>query len=249
MSYIPLVTVVDGLDDLAPEELGLELGHLAVGLHLEVPVQAAAVDELHDEEDLLVRLKHLVQLRNVLVVQLLHNLHLALDTFASVGLHQFCLLVDLDSDFLVERAVQAQTHHSVGTLTNPLSNEVVVQILDRTIRSAKLITCRLAVLEVLEHFILRVSIFLGLILGLLLLHLLLLLLGLVLGGFGDFIGLDHACSVVERWLVASLLLVLLVVLGRVDILACWWGLDLLLLLLLQVVHFDLSDVSTGNCSV
>lgn len=107
----------------------------------------------------------------------------------------------------------------------------------------------MAVLEVLEHFILWVSIFLGLILSLLLLHLLLLLLCLVLGGFGDFIGLDHASSVVERWLVASLLLVLLVELGCVNILACRRGLDLLFLLLLQVVHFDLSDVSTGNCSV
>ena len=91
------------------------------------------------------------------------------------------------------------------------------------------------------------SIFLGLILSLL--HLLLLLLGLFLGSFGDFIGLDHAGSVVESWLVASLLLVLLVVLGRVDCLASWRGLDMLFLLLLQVVHFDLPDVSTGNCSV
>ena len=126
MSYITLVTVVDRLNDLTPDELGLELGHLPVGLHLEVTVQAAAVHELHDEEDLLVRLEHLVQLRDVLVVQLLHNLHLSLDAFASVGFHQFCLLIDLDGDLLVERAVQAQTYHSVGTLTDPLSDEVVV---------------------------------------------------------------------------------------------------------------------------
>ena len=68
MSYIALMAVVDGLHDLAPNELGLEFRHLPVGLHLEVPVQAAAVYKLHDEEDLLVRLEHLIQLRNVLVV-------------------------------------------------------------------------------------------------------------------------------------------------------------------------------------
>ena len=56
--------------------------------------------------------------------------------------------------------MQAKTHHSVGTLADPLPNEVIVQVLDRAIRGAELITGRLAVLEVLEHFILRVSIFL-----------------------------------------------------------------------------------------
>ena len=34
VGYIALVAIVDGLDDLAPEEFGLELGHLAIRLHL-----------------------------------------------------------------------------------------------------------------------------------------------------------------------------------------------------------------------
>ena len=48
------MTVHDGLNDLAPEELSLELRHLSVWLHLEVAMKAATIHELHYEEDLLV---------------------------------------------------------------------------------------------------------------------------------------------------------------------------------------------------
>ena len=58
--YIPLVTVIDALYDLTPEEFGLELGHLPVGFHFEVPVQAAPIHELHDQENLLVRLERFI---------------------------------------------------------------------------------------------------------------------------------------------------------------------------------------------
>ena len=68
VSYIALVAVVDGLDDLAPEELGFHLGHLSVRFHFEVAVQTATVDVLHDEEDLFVALEDFKELGNVLMV-------------------------------------------------------------------------------------------------------------------------------------------------------------------------------------
>ena len=99
------MTVHDGLNDLAPEELGLELRHLSVWLHLEVAMKAATIHELHDEEDLLVRLKYLVKLGDVLLIELLHDLHLSLDRFATIRLHQLGLLVDFHSNLLVQRPV------------------------------------------------------------------------------------------------------------------------------------------------
>lgn len=62
------MTVVDCLDDLAPEELSLKLLHLSIRLHLEVSMQTVSIDVLHNEEDLLFRLEDFKQLRDVLMV-------------------------------------------------------------------------------------------------------------------------------------------------------------------------------------
>ena len=79
MRHITLVAVVDGLDDLAPEELRFELWHLSIRLHLQVAMQAASIDKLHNEEHLLMGLKSLIKLRNVGMIQAFHNFHLTFD--------------------------------------------------------------------------------------------------------------------------------------------------------------------------
>ena len=81
------MTIVNGLDDLSPEEFGLKLWHLPIGLHFEVSMQAASINEFHDEEDLLVGLKDFKQLSDMLMIQLFHNFHFAFDTLAPVRLH------------------------------------------------------------------------------------------------------------------------------------------------------------------
>ena len=53
MCYITLMAVVDSLDDLAPQELRLELWHLPIRFHLKIAVETAAIDILHNEEHLL----------------------------------------------------------------------------------------------------------------------------------------------------------------------------------------------------
>ena len=126
MCYIALVAIVNRLDNLSPQEFRLELRHLSIWFHLEITVQAAPIHELHDEKHLFRRLKYLKELCNVLMVELLHDFHLAFDTLSSVGLHQFGLLVDLHGYLLVERPVQAQSHDSVGPLANPLADKVAV---------------------------------------------------------------------------------------------------------------------------
>ena len=87
MSYIALVAIVNRLDDLAPEEFCLKFGHLAIGFHFEITVQTASIDEFHDEENLLGRLKYLEKLCNMLMVKLLHDFHFTFDTFPPVRLH------------------------------------------------------------------------------------------------------------------------------------------------------------------
>ena len=54
MGYIALMTVMNCLNDLAPEEFSLEFWHLPVWLHFKIAVQTATIDELHDQKNLLV---------------------------------------------------------------------------------------------------------------------------------------------------------------------------------------------------
>ena len=72
------------------------------------------------------------------MIQLLHYLHLSLHTLASVRLHQLELFIDLDSYLLIEHLVQPEAHDCVGTLTDALANEIVVQVLYCTVLRAKL---------------------------------------------------------------------------------------------------------------
>jgi len=66
--HIPLVTIVDSLDHLRPQELGLKFRHLAIRLHFEVTVQWTSIHILHEDKDLLVAFKRFVKLRNIGVV-------------------------------------------------------------------------------------------------------------------------------------------------------------------------------------
>ena len=54
--------------------------------------------------------------------------------------------------------METQTYNSIGTLPNSFADEIVVQILDRTIRCAELILSRLPIFQVLKHFILWMAI-------------------------------------------------------------------------------------------
>ena len=71
------------------------------------------------------------------MIKLLHNFHLAFDTFPSIWLHQLYLLVNFHRNLLIEHLVQAQSHDSIGTLPYSFSDKIIIQILYRTIRCAK----------------------------------------------------------------------------------------------------------------
>ena len=50
-------------------------------------METTSIDEFHDQEDLLVRFEGLVELGDVRVVQLLHDLHFTFDALAPIGFH------------------------------------------------------------------------------------------------------------------------------------------------------------------
>ena len=139
MSDVALVQVVDCEHNLLPDVLGLDLSHLPVRLSLEVAMQGPTVDVLHDKEHLLVRLKRFIQLGEALVIDLLHDLDLALHALAPVWLEQLELLVDFDCNLLVEDLVQADAYHSICTLAYALANNIVVNIFDGALFCAELV--------------------------------------------------------------------------------------------------------------
>ena len=71
------------------------------------------------------------------MIQLLHDFHLAFDTFPSIRLHQLYLLIYFHRNLLIKHLMQAQSHDSIGTLPYPLPDKIIIQILYRTIRCAK----------------------------------------------------------------------------------------------------------------
>lgn len=139
MRHVPLVQVVDTKHDLLPQEFGLDLGHLAVGFALEVTMEGASVDVLHDQEHLLVRLECLVEFGQAVVVDLLHDFYFPFYTFPAVRLKQLELVVNLDCNFLVQQLVQADSDNGVCTLADPLSNYVVVDVLNGAELGAELV--------------------------------------------------------------------------------------------------------------
>jgi hypothetical protein len=72
------------------------------------------------------------------MVKLFHDFHLSFDTFAPIWLHQFYFLVDFDSYLLVEHLVQTQTNDCIGTLTDALADEIIIQVFYCTIRGVEL---------------------------------------------------------------------------------------------------------------
>lgn len=71
------------------------------------------------------------------MIQFFHDFHLTLDTFATVGLHEFNLFIDFDCYLLVEHLVESETNDSISTLAYPFAYEVIVEVLDRTILSVE----------------------------------------------------------------------------------------------------------------
>lgn len=121
------MTVAKTFHDLLEYALGIPLLKSPVGLRLEVAMQGAVRNVLHDEDDVLARINYLVQLNDGMVSHLLHQLDFSLDTLTTVWLLKLVLLVNLHGDFLVRRAMKTDAHNSISSCTNLFSNDVVLE--------------------------------------------------------------------------------------------------------------------------
>lgn len=93
------------------------------------------------------------------MIKFLHDLHFSLDWLSPIRLLKFRLLVDFDRYFLVQRSMQAKTHHCIRTLTYTLTDKVVVKILNRAVLSAEFLLIWLSLLEVFENLVLGMPFF------------------------------------------------------------------------------------------
>lgn len=82
------------------------------------------------------------------MVNLLHDLDLPLDALSPIRLKKFELLVYFDSDFLIKNLVKTDPDDRVRTLTDPLANDVIVNILNVAAFGAELILIIVALLSV-----------------------------------------------------------------------------------------------------
>lgn len=88
------------------------------------------------------------------MVDLLHDLDFSLHTLSTIGLQQLKLLVNLDCNFLVEYFVQTYSDNSICSLTNSLSDNIIVNVFDVASIGTKLILLINAILVFLALFIL-----------------------------------------------------------------------------------------------
>lgn len=102
-------------------------------------MERASIDIFHDQEDLLVRFKRLVEFGQTFVINFFHDFDFSFDAFPSIRFEQLELVINLNGDFLVEQFVQPYPDNGVGALPNPLAYDVIVDVFDGTELSAKLV--------------------------------------------------------------------------------------------------------------
>jgi hypothetical protein len=127
MSDASVVTVPDPLHNLLKDPFGFCLLQSSILLSLQVAMETATPNILHNEYHILRGIYDLIEPDYVLVAHLLHQLDLSLHTLAPVRVHQLVLLVDLHGDLTIAGLVQSHSDHGIGTLTNLLTNHIVIQ--------------------------------------------------------------------------------------------------------------------------
>jgi len=127
MTHTLTVTILQRTYHLSIYPPRIVLIHPPIRLRLEKPVRGPPSHVLHDENDLIFGLYCLVKLRDVRVVEALHELDLAADGLLPLDLLHLLFQVDLQSDFLVRLFVHTDVDDRVGSLTDLLPDDIVVQ--------------------------------------------------------------------------------------------------------------------------
>jgi hypothetical protein len=81
----------------------------------------------------------LVELGNVRVAKLLDDFNLSFDSLPPIWFKELKLLVNLAGYFLLGLLVEADAHHSISTLADPFSNDIVVKVIRGTALCSELV--------------------------------------------------------------------------------------------------------------
>ena len=76
------------------------------------------------------RFKRLIEFRETLMVDLLHDFDFSLYTFSTIRLQEFELLVNFNCDLLIENFVQTNSDDSICTLSDSFTYNVIVNVFD-----------------------------------------------------------------------------------------------------------------------
>ncbi len=95
------------------------------GLQLHVRVKRDPSEVLHDQVNMVVRLDHVPDFNNVGMVEHLQDLDFPPERFFSRHLLDLVLLVNFNSDLLIERLVDRDPHRGVRALSDDLADEIV----------------------------------------------------------------------------------------------------------------------------
>lgn len=127
MAHALAVAVLKGANDLAIYPSSVVFVHATVRLRLEEPVSGAASHILHHQDDLIFSLNCLVELRNMRVVQSLHEFDLTSHRLLALNLLHLLFEVDLEGDLLVRLLVHADVDSGVSALAYLLAHDIVVK--------------------------------------------------------------------------------------------------------------------------
>ena len=86
----------------------------------------APSNELHDKNDLSLRLDGIIELGYVRMIESLHQLYLSPHRLFALKVLHLLLQVDLQGNLLIVPLMHANVHSSVGTLTNLLPHDVIL---------------------------------------------------------------------------------------------------------------------------
>jgi hypothetical protein len=95
-------------------------------MRFQVAMQTTTRYIFHHKDHVLLSVNHFIELDNMLIIHLFHQLDFAFDRLAAIWIHQLVFLVDFHRYFTIGWLMQAYSHHSVGTLPDLFANYVVI---------------------------------------------------------------------------------------------------------------------------
>lgn len=126
VSDAPGVAIPEPLSDLSDDSFGILLVKPSVWLRLEVAVERATFNVVHDQYDILVGVDDLVESDDVFVLHSFHQFYLSFHRLSPILVLKLVLLIYFKRYFSVKGFVKANPNYRVRTLANLLADDIFV---------------------------------------------------------------------------------------------------------------------------